>query len=121
MNLLRKYIFWTYPRGSVHYDIMVTLILAFIFIAPRFIDFRDTPASEVLINAHEVLVREAGANRFVYEVRKDALGDAKSEQEMDAALLRVIEPIAGSVTLQSVSPVTDTKGQIIAYDATVLR
>ena len=36
---LKGYIFWTYDRGSFHYDVMVSLILLFIFVAPRFIDF----------------------------------------------------------------------------------
>ena len=42
---LKGYLFWTYTRGSFHYDVMVTLILAFIFIAPHFIDFKDKPPS----------------------------------------------------------------------------
>ena len=29
-KLLRSYIFWTYERGSLHYDVMVTLILLFL-------------------------------------------------------------------------------------------
>ena len=43
-RLLKSYIWWTYDRGTIHYDVMVTLILLFIFLAPRFIDFRDKPA-----------------------------------------------------------------------------
>ena len=42
---LKGYLFWTYTRGSFHYDVMVTLILAFIFIAPHYIDFKDKPPS----------------------------------------------------------------------------
>ncbi|EQD43830.1 hypothetical protein B1A_15449, partial [mine drainage metagenome] len=34
-KILRSYIFWTYQRGSAHYDVMVTLILLFIFVSPR--------------------------------------------------------------------------------------
>src|ERR1041385_1168634 len=41
---LKGYVFWTYARGSFHYDVMVTLILAFIFIAPHYIDFKDKPS-----------------------------------------------------------------------------
>jgi len=37
MRILRSYFFWTYERGSFHYDVMVTLILAFIFITPHVI------------------------------------------------------------------------------------
>ena len=30
---IKGYIWWSYPRGSMHYDVMVTLILVFIFLA----------------------------------------------------------------------------------------
>ena len=40
---IRGYILWTYQRGSLHYDILVTLILLFIFLAPLRIDFKDKP------------------------------------------------------------------------------
>ena len=33
-QLLRGYVFWTYERGSIHYDVMVTLILIFMFVSP---------------------------------------------------------------------------------------
>ena len=34
---VKGYIWWTYPRGSVPYDIMVTVILAFIFLTPLWV------------------------------------------------------------------------------------
>ena len=43
MKTIKGYIWWTYERGSFHYDVMVTIILLFIFVAPRLIDFRDKP------------------------------------------------------------------------------
>ncbi|HET9784904.1 MAG TPA: hypothetical protein VFP94_08105 [Terriglobales bacterium] len=39
---LASYLWWSYPRGSLQYDIMVALILAFIFLTPRHF-FRDQP------------------------------------------------------------------------------
>ena len=33
-QVLLSYFYWTYSRGSFHYDVMVTLILAFIFVTP---------------------------------------------------------------------------------------
>ena len=45
-QILKSYVFWTYPRGSFHYDVMVTLILLFLFVSPRLINYRDhTPLS----------------------------------------------------------------------------
>ena len=126
MKLIRNYFFWAYERGSFHYDVMVTLILLFIFVSPRLIDFRAKPVRVVPLRKSEVLVKADGAEgiyqRFVYEIRVEDLGGAKSDDEMHEALLRVIQPIAGYVKLEGgPKPVMDTKGHIVAYDVTVLR
>ena len=42
-STIKGYIWWTYPRGSIHYDVMVSLILLFIFASPYFLDFHDEP------------------------------------------------------------------------------
>lgn len=39
---LKRFILWDYPRGSWQYDLVVLLILAFIFLTPRSF-FRDQP------------------------------------------------------------------------------
>lgn len=123
MKLLRNYIFWSYERGSFHYDVMVTLILLFLFVSPHFIDFRDRPLSITPLRHSEVLVKEQyGADdgpTFLYEIRVDDLHGAKTDSEMRAAILNVVEPIAGDVTLQRYAPVTDGKGHTVAYEATV--
>ena len=123
MKLLRNYIFWTYERGSFHYDVMVTLILLFLFLSPRFIDFKDRPLLITPLRHSEVLVKEQNGEddepTFVYEIRLDDLRGAKTDSEMRAAILNVVEPIAGDATLEKYAPVVDGKGHIVAYDATV--
>src|SRR5579863_7882814 len=42
-QILSSYFYWTYPRGSFHYDVMVTLILLFIFVTPHLWDFGAKP------------------------------------------------------------------------------
>ena len=124
-KLIKSYFWWTYERGSFHYDVMVTLILLFMFIAPRLIDFKDKPVETVALHASEVLVKEAGSteesNRFLYQIRADDMGGATTDSERRAAILRVIEPISGEVTLERYEPVYDAQGKVIAYDAWVLR
>ena len=39
---LGSFLWWVYPRGSIEYDVMVGIILAFIFLTPRGF-FRDQP------------------------------------------------------------------------------
>ena len=124
-RVLRSYVFWTYERGSFHYDVMVTLILVFLFVAPHLIDFKDRPVETVPLLASEVLVKEAGhagqTNRFVYQVRADDMNGASTDAERRAAILRLIEPISGEVTLESYRELRDARGKVVAYDALVLR
>jgi hypothetical protein len=124
-KLLRSYIFWSYERGSFHYDIMVTAILIFMFVSPHFIDFKDKPVETVALHASEVLVKEAGtegqSSRFMYQIRADDIGGAKTDAELRAAMLRVIEPISGEVTLERYEPVHDAQGKVVAYNAWILR
>ena len=127
-NIFSSYFWWTYERGSFHYDVMVTLILLFLFVSPRFIDFKDRPVETVALRASEVLVKEAGQSggnaRFIYQIRADQQGGPQASQSDDqrrAAILRVVEPISGAVTLERYEPVLDTHGKVIAYNAWVVR
>ena len=126
-QLLRSYFFWTYDRGSIHYDVMVTLILIFMFGSPWIINFKDKPVETVALHASEVLVKEAGTegdnSRFIFQIRADDLGKAAqgSDAELKAAILRAVEPISGEVTLEQYQPVKDAQGRVVAYDAWVVR
>ena len=42
MGAIKRFILWDFPRGSWQYDVMVGLILAFIFLIPKTI-FHDQP------------------------------------------------------------------------------
>jgi hypothetical protein len=124
-QLVRSYFFWTYERGSLHYDVMVTLILVFMFLSPRLIDYNDRPVETVALHSSEVLVKEAGrvgnSSQFMYQIREDEMGGAKTDEELRAAILRAVEPISGEVTVERYEPVTDAQGKVIAYNAWVLR
>ena len=125
-KLIRSYIFWSYERGSFHYDVMVTAILLFMFVSPHFIEFNDRPVETAALHASEVLVKEAGttstgSSRFMYQIRADDMGETTTDAERRAAILRVVEPISGEVTLERYEPVYDTQHKIVAYNAWVVR
>jgi hypothetical protein len=118
LKTIRSYILWTYERGSMQYDIMVTLILAFIFIAPIWVNFKDKPIER---SGHQtgVVVSPDGQSGFIYQVAASAVkGDPTS---VEADLMRVIEPIAGEVDITRYEPVRDAKGHIVAYKVWVSR
>lgn len=126
MKLLRNYIWWSYERGSFHYDVMVTLILLFLFVSPHFIDYRDRPVPDLPQHNNQVLVREMGTangvRQYAYEVRTGRLvGDTSTDEGRRAALLQVIQPIAGNVQIDHYEPVTDPHGSVVAYTAWVNR
>jgi hypothetical protein len=124
-KMIRSYIFWAYERGSFHYDVMVTAILVFMFVSPHFINYHDKPVETVALHASEVLVREAGttdgSSRFIYQVRAEDMGAASTDAEIRAAIVRLVEPISGEVTVERYEPIRDAQGKVIAYNAWVLR
>jgi len=124
-KLLRSYFWWTYERGNIHYDVMVTIILLFLFVGPFVINFHDRPVETVALHSSEVLVREAGTSgersRFMFQVRADDMRGAANDAERQAAILRVVEPISGEVKIDHYEPVRDAQGKIIAYNAWILR
>ena len=116
---IRGYILWQYERGTLHYDIMVTLILIFIFVSPRVINFNDKPISR---NTHptEVMVTAQSDGHLFFQVAASAVnpGDDPTVRE---ELLHIIEPISGAVSIVSYEPVTDHKGQVQSYKVVAKR
>ena len=110
---LRGYFWWTHSRGSFHYDVMVTLILLFIFASPRFIDYHDKPA-EHLPRPHSVLVMPDGDRGLIFHVdARDVAGSTAEEKR--ASLQRLIEPIAAGVTFDHWEPEQDARGNLVGY------
>jgi hypothetical protein len=48
MRSIGRFIFWDYARASWQYDVMVAVILAFIFLTPRAF-FRDQPKAASVV------------------------------------------------------------------------
>lgn len=118
-RIFKSYLFWTHDRGSFHYDVMVTLVLVFIFVGPRYIDFKDQPA-EHLRHPTALEITPDGSNGFVCVVDAATLGiqnaDLKSE-ELRAAVLRLVRPVTGAAAITNIDPVRDRQGRIVAYRA----
>jgi hypothetical protein len=116
---IRSYVLWQHERGTLHYDIMVTLILVFVFFSPRVLNFNDKPA---LRNPHlsDVVVSADAQGGLVYQISASAItpGDQPSVRDQ---LLRIIQPISGEVSIVSYDPVADGKGRVQAYKVVVKR
>jgi hypothetical protein len=110
---IRGYILWSYERGSLHYDVMVTLILLFVFLSPYWINFKDKPIERV---PHQtgVVVQPDGKGGLVYQIDASVL-TAKDDAGLHEQLLGIIEPITGAAAISNIEPVKDGKGHIRSY------
>ena len=110
---IRGYILWQYERGTLHYDIRVTLIIIFVLFSPRVINFNDKPIGR---NPHptDVVVTADEQGHLLYQVAATAItpGDDPAIREQ---LLRIIEPISGAVSILSYETVSDQKGHVQSY------
>ena len=112
-RIISSFIWWSYERGSIPYDIMVTLIVLFIFLAPYRINFKDKPIERTPHPTKVVLIPD-GDSGYIYQI--DVAGVmGKDAASVQAYLQRVIEPIAGEVEIARYEPVYDKKGHVVAY------
>lgn len=102
---VRSFIWWTYPRGSIEYDIMVGVILAFIFLTPRHL-FRDQPRP---FPAHPVAVTLLSAQGGkVYEI----LGAREG-----ADLQKILDRYLGHpVRIRQVQVLSGDSGHAVIYN-----
>jgi len=110
---IRGYILWSYERGSLHYDVMVTLILLFVFLSPYAINFKDKPITRV---PHQtgVVIQPDGKGGFVYQIDASVLS-AKNDTALREEMLSIIEPITGAALISRYEPVKDGFGKVQSY------
>jgi hypothetical protein len=113
-QVLLSYFYWTYPRGCFHYDVMVTLILVFIFVTPQIPgwNYGDKPSSgagplhpiQVVGNDdHGLIVTVQASDADVPLGASDAV--------VKRALRKAIEPVTGdAVFVEHWETTTDAQG-----------
>jgi hypothetical protein len=114
---LGTYLWWTEERGSFHYDVMVTLILLFIFVTPHLWNYGDRPSPRGTAPT-EVLVKTESPDHFVYQINASQVQGPRIQgsTDLEAALLRSVEAISGDdVVLDRYEPAHDSSGKIVAY------
>jgi hypothetical protein len=113
-QIVLSYIFWDYRRGSFHYDVMVTLILLFIFVTPHLWDFgaRPTPMSVV---THPIQVTGYDTHGMLVTVEAADLNlpPGASDSQVKDALRKAIEPVTGdAVFVERWKTITDAQGNL---------
>lgn len=108
---LKRWIFWDYPRGSLQYDVMVALILAFIFLTPREV-FRDQPQPTQV-----VMVQGEGAGA-VFWLEPELL-EGVPEGQIRARVEELIRQKARTrrFTVTRVEPIFDAEKEVKGFMA----
>ena len=118
---IRGYILWSHERGTIQYDVMVTLILLFVFLSPLWINFKDKPVER---NPHQtgvVVIPDSGGG-LIYQIEASAVSvKSKDPAALNDQLLGIIEPISGEVSIGKVETEHDSAGRIVSYKVWVQR
>jgi hypothetical protein len=110
---IRGYVLWSYERGSLHYDIMVTLILLFVFVSPHFINYKDKPV-ERIPHLTGVVVVPGDKGELIYQIQASAVNPSGGG-DVSRQLEQIIEPISGAVSITNVETVKDASGHLQSY------
>ena|SRR5437762_3496631 len=102
---MKKYLLWSFERGSRAYDVICIVILAFIFIAPPGA-FHDRP------DLVRVTTDEAICQTTDDDARPDCIVKVKTEQ---AAVDRVKASLGEPIKISRTEPVYDAAGQLVEY------
>lgn len=113
-QILKSYFYWTYPRGSLHYDVMVTLILLFIFVTPQFWHYGARPSRPggpqypiqvVGNNGHGMILTVSAAD--VHMPQNASLREARQ------ALRTAVLPVTGdAVFVERWETIADSDGNL---------
>ncbi|MBI3682950.1 MAG: hypothetical protein HY235_21465 [Acidobacteria bacterium] len=107
---MRKFIFWEYPRASWQYDLMVGLILAFVFLTPREW-FRDQPRASNIV----MLPAERGSTHFWIE--PDLLAGLDEARRLERANQLLKNRTGKQHRVTRLEPIFDSEQDIRGYMA----
>jgi hypothetical protein len=111
---LKSYFYWTYPRGCFHYDVMVTLILAFIFVTPHLWNYGDKPSSSAGL-LHPIELTGDGSHGMIVTVQAADVNvpAGATDSAVKKALRQAILPVSGdAVVVERWETTKDAQGNI---------
>jgi len=112
--MLKRFILWDFRRASWQYDVMVAIILAFIFLTPRDF-FRDQPR---IPGASSIAMLPSENGSSVFFVNSELLAGVPETQRA-ARLTQTLQTRTGNrrLLVTRVEPVLDSEGELQGYMA----
>src|SRR5215813_7707062 len=111
---MKRFLLWSFERGSVQYDVICVVILAFIFMMPPAF-FDDRPDTHPHLSDQAIRQTRDDDGRLVWTVPVDSV---KTEQNADE---RLKAKLGEAVVVSHTEPVYDTEGTLVAYSIWVAK
>ena len=107
-----RFVLWDYPRAGWQYDVMVALILAFIFLTPRGL-FRDQPRPPaiVMLEGHEGL--------DVFLLAPEVLQGVPESEKSSRTTALIAKKLGHGITLVRLDTILDAEKVPTGYMALV--
>jgi hypothetical protein len=120
--VVKRAVFWSYERGSWQYDIIVLMILAFIFLTPTSW-FHDRPHLQLSDLRHvQGIVEVSHTDRlWVYQLDArlvESLGGLPPREAVHQLLLQRVKP---PFVIQAIRPILGAGDVILGYTVEVKR
>ena len=108
---LKRFVFWDYPRAGWQYDVVVGLILVFIFATPREW-FRDQPRP-----ASVVMLPASTPGKSVYWIEPGTLAGVAAPERMARAAEILRNRSKKHLNLVRLDPIFDSEQDVKGYMA----
>ena len=110
MNAVKRFVLWDFPRAGWQYDVMVGVILAFIFFTPREW-FRDQPRASSIV----MLPSERGSTVFWMDTEQFSSVPEAERTAQAGVLLKARTGKAYKII--RLEPIVDSEKEIKGYMA----
>ncbi len=111
---MKKYLLWSFERGSRPYDAICAVILAFIFLTPAYL-FHDRPDYMRIVKEQPVRRTTDNIGNTVYNVQVGTPALTPAIAAEKAAVDRLHEVVHEKFTVSRTVPVYDTTGMLVAF------
>jgi hypothetical protein len=111
---MKRFLLWSFDRGSIQYDVICALILAFIFLIPSS-RFNDRP-SYMRVSGSDPEVRSSTDNGIeVYTVKLPEATFWNDDEHQKLAVKSLEQYLKAPVSPITIKPIFKTTGMTIAY------
>ena len=110
---MKRFLLWQFERGSIQYDVICGIILAFILFTPPSA-FKDRP--EFMRISPEAVHQSVDDNgNTVFTVKIETPAFSPQEVTQKAAVDRLKGSLGTEFTVSKMQPLYDTTGALVAY------